>query len=306
MHIRIFIFLSFICIACVLTVQSANSHIEDYRSKSPAEIVTAIKNDFVSKDRSHRDRAIIFLSSLISSAKTSQKDHATLLKLAGNKEIIYKASDIVADRIIGWYEERECGTERCMPQYYPLIYLLSVSKHKTAAVTLVMAQPLAGFDKYFRKSVCTNDMVLKYSLPKLKTIENKLCCFYPGKNPVADMLAIDFRLNTLRMYLEAARDNGAGYIYNNAKMKAFVSSCLQFGDEKKGRVIRSNAVELACIMIRAGRKEFLPVVKEIAESDPCYLYKAISMKSNSLPLYDLNIRYYPVRDKAKKELSLQK
>ena len=110
----------------------------------------------------------------------------------------------------------------------------------------------------------------------------------------------------LRMYLEAARDKGSGCLSNDVEMKKFVSGCLEFGDGNKGRIIRTKAVELACILIRAGQKDFLPAVKRIAKSDPCYVYRAGPAESNSLPQYDINSKYYPVREKARKEHSLQR
>ena len=54
----------------------------------------------------------------------------------------------------------------------------------------------------------------------------------------------------------------------------------------------------------AAQKDILPAGKRIAESDPCYVYRAGPAESNSLPQYDINSKYYPVREKAGKELSL--
>jgi hypothetical protein len=303
---RILIFFSVLFITNLCVAQNNNAIFQDYRSKSSEEIVVAIRNDLTSKNSSRRDRAVTFLSILINAGKKSQKEHETVTRLASNKKVIYIASDIVAERLAGWYEERECGQDRSMPMYYPLIHPLSISRHKTAIITLAMAQPMVGFDTFYSKSICSNEQVLKIVLSKLKTIDNKLCCFYPGKDPVADMLAIDFRLNMLRMYLEAAKGKGSGFRSNDAKMKKFISGCLNFGGGKKGRIIRTRAVEIACILIKAGEKDFLPVVKRIATSDPFYLYKAETAKSNSLPQYDITSKYYPVREKARKELSLQK
>jgi hypothetical protein len=141
-------------------------------------------------------------------------------------------------------------------------------------------------------------------LSKLATIENKLCCFYPGKDLVCDMQAIDFRLTMLRMYLEAVKDKGSAFTINDVEMKKFVSGCLEFGDGNKGRIIRTMAVEMACILIKTGQNEFLSAVNRIAESDPCYLYRAGPAGGNSLPFYDINSKYYPVREKARKELSV--
>jgi hypothetical protein len=248
----------------------------------------------------------MLLSILINAGKKSQKEHETVVRLAVDRDAVNIASDIVAERLAGWYEERDSSQERSMPMYYPLIYLLSVSRSKTAGITLVMAFPLVGFDAFFRKSVVSNELVLRTGLSKLSTIENKLCCFYPGKDLVCDMQAIDFRLNMLRMYLEAAKDTGLGFPINDDEMKKFVSGCLEFGDGNKGRIIRTRAVEIACILMKAGQKDFLPAVKRIAESDPCYLYRAVPAESNSLPQYDINSKYYPVREKARKELSLQR
>jgi hypothetical protein len=275
----------------------------DYRLRSSEEIAIAIRNDLASKDPARRDRAVMFLSILINSGNTSQKEHETVLRLAKDRKAVDIASDIVAERLAGWYEERESGQERSMPMYYPLIYLLSVSKSKTAGITLVMALPVAGFDAFFRRSLFSSERGLPAVLSRLSAIENKICCFYPGKDLVCIMQAIDFRLNMLRMYLEAAKDKRAGLLSSDVEMEKFVSGCLEFGDGNKGRIIRTMAVEIAGICIKAGQNNFLPALKKIAESDPCYLYRAGPAESNFLPRYDINSKYYPVREKAGKELS---
>jgi hypothetical protein len=299
---RIMLLIFFIVNICA--AQNKYSVFQDYGSKPSEEIAAALRNDLASKDPTRRDKAVLFLSLLINTGKKSQKDRETVLQLAGDKETINSASDIVSDRLAGWYEERDLAQERSMPAYYPLIHLLSVSKSKTARITLVMALPIVGFDAFFRKSVFSSEGVSKTVLSKLATIENKLCCFYPGKDLVCDMQSIDFRLNMLRMYLEAAKDTGLGFPSNDSEMKKFVSGCLEFGDGNKGRIIRTRAVELACILIKAGQNDFLPSVKRIAESDPYYLYRTMPGEGCSLPHFDIDSKYYPVREKARKELSL--
>ena len=276
---------------------------QDYRSRSSEEIATATRNDLASKDPLRRDRAVMFLSILIDSGTTSQKERETVFRLADDREVVDIASDIVAERLAGWYEERESGLERSMPMYYPLIYLLSISSSKTAANTLVSALPGAGFDAFFRKSVFSSERGLPTVLSRLSAIENKICCFYPGKDLVCTIQAIDFRLNLLRMYLEAANDESSGFPINDGEMIKFISSCLEFGDGNKGRIIRTQAVDLACILIKTGQKDLLPAIKKIAESDPCYLYRAGPAESNFLPRYDITSKYFPVREKARKELS---
>jgi hypothetical protein len=289
-------------ILLITNLSVAQKEIKDYSSKPPEEIASAIGNDLASNDPLRRDRAILFLSILINNGKKSQKEHETVLVLAEDRNIVNIASDIVVERLAGWYEERE-STERSMPLYYPLIHLLSISKNKTAAMTLSMALPLLGFDAFFRKSVFSNKLVLKTAWPKLAAIENRLCCLYPGKDLVCDMQAIDFRLTMLRMYLEAAKDNDSEFPINDIEMKKYVSGCLDFGDGNKGRSIRALAVEIACILIMAGQNDLLPAVKRIAAADPSYLYRAGPADSNSLPQYTIKSRYYPVREKAGKALS---
>jgi hypothetical protein len=294
----------FLLITNPCAVQKDSGVFQDYRSRAPEEIAAAIRNSLASKDPSRRDGAVMFLSTLINTEKKLQKEQETVLRLAGDREAVNIASEILSERLAGWYEERDSAQERSMPLYYPLIYLLSVSKSKTAQMTLVMALPMVGFDAFFRKSVFSSGLDFKTVLYKLSTIENKLCCFYPGRDLVCDMQAIDFRLAMLGMYLEAASDKGSGFPSNDVEMNKFVSGCLEFGDGNKGRIIRTRAVELACILIKGGQKDFLPAVKKIAESDPCYLYRAGAAESNLLPQYDIKSKYYPIREKAKKELSL--
>jgi hypothetical protein len=303
-HNLFLILLSILFITNTCSSQKDCSAFQEYNAGSPEEITVAIRNDLASNDPSRRDKAIMFLSFLINTSQKSQKEHEAVLKLAGDSKIISIASEIVAERFAGWYEERESTQEKSMPMYYPLIHLLSLSKSKTAQITLLMALPIVGFDTFFRKSVFSSGLSLKTALSRLTTIENKLCCIYPGREPICDMQAIDFRLTMLRLYLEAANDKGLGVLSTDIEIKKFIAGCLEFGDENKGRIIRTMAVEIACILIKTGQKEFLTAVKKIAESDPCYLYRVVTpAENNSLPLYDSNGRYYPVREKARKELS---
>jgi len=225
-----------------------------------------------------------------------------VLRLAEDRDVVAMASEMVAERLAGWYEERDAAQERSMQMYYPLLYLLSLSRGKIAAMTLLMAQPMAGFDAFFRKTLFSNREVVKVVLSKLATMENQLCCFYPGKELTSTMQVIDFRLSMLAMYLEAARDSSSDFICSDGEMKKFVIDCLEFGDGNLGRVVRTRAVELACILVKGGQNDLLPAVKKIAASDPCYLYKTLPAENNRLPRYDIKSRYYPVREKAGKEL----
>jgi hypothetical protein len=258
--------------------------------------------ELASKDPLRRDRAVMVLSALINAADTSPEEHGIVLKLAEDRNVVAMASDIVAERLAGWYEEREIVQERSMPMYYPLLYLLSISRSKIAGMTMLMAQPMAGFDAFFRKSLFSNAGVLKVVLSKLAAMENQLCCFYPGKELISTMQVIDFRLSMLAMYLEAARDSSSGFICSDGEMKKFVFDCLEFGDGNLGRVVRTRAVELACILVKGGLNDLLPAVKKIAASDPCYLFKGLPSEQFRLPRYDIKSKYYPVREKAGKEL----
>jgi hypothetical protein len=303
MHTITFIFFSISLITNIYASQKDYSVFQDYGLRPSEEIAAAIRNNLSSKDVSRRDKAVMFLSVLINSGNNSQKDHGTLLRLAADREALNIASDIIEDHLAGWYEERQSAQESSMPMYYPLIHLLSVSNSKVAGNTLSLALPAVGSDAFFRKSVYSSERVLKTVLSKLTPIESKLCCFFPGRDLVCDMQAIDFRLTMLNMYLEAAKDKGPGFRSDDAEMKKLVSGCLEFGDGNKGRIIRTKAVEIAYICIKAGQKDFLTIIKKIAESDPCYLYRAGPAQSNSLPQYDFTSKYYPVREKAEKELS---
>jgi hypothetical protein len=244
----------------------------------------------------------MFLASLVNASKGSTEARETVERLAGDRECIVGASEIIATRLAGWYEERHIGQQRSMPMYYPLLHLLSVSQHKIASMALLTALPAAGFDAFFRESLFSNKRALAVALSKLPTIENQLCCAFPGRALVSEMQAIDFRLSMLTMYLEAARDSGARFASGDAEMKRYVVGCLGFGDGSVGRVIRELAVELACILIGSGQRDLLPAVEKIAVSDPCFLYHEPPPAQNRLQQYDAASGYYPVREKAGSEL----
>lgn len=303
MHKISLIFFSVLFLTNLRAAQKNYGVFQDYSLRSPEELAAAIRNDLASKDATRRDGAVMYLSILINGGKKSQKENETVLRLAGDREAVNIASDIVDERLAGWYEERESAQESGMPMYYPLIHLLSLSNSKTAGNTLSRALPALGSDAFFRKSIFSSERVLKIVLSRLEPIESKLCCFYPGRDQVCDMQAIDFRINVLRMYFEAAKEKSPSFRSDDTEMKKFVSGCLEFGDGNKGRIIRTRAVEIACVLIKAGQIDFLPAVKRIAESDPSFLYRAGPAEGNYLPQYDIASKYYPVREKAKKELA---
>jgi hypothetical protein len=295
-------FFSFLLLASLCTAQKNENVLQNYLLKPSEEIAAAIRTELASKDPSRRDKTVMFLSTLINSGNPLPKDQEILLRLAEDREAVGIASDIVTERLAGWYEEREMAQERSMPLYYPLIHLLSISHSKIAAMTLMMAHPTVGFDAFYRKSLFTNKDVIKVILSKLTALESKLCCYFPGKELIGTMQEIDFRLSMLAMYLEAARDKTSSFLSSDVEMNKFVLDCLEFGDGNMGRIVRTRAVELACILTKAGQKDFLPVVKKIAESDPCYQYKILPAVQLRLPQYDIKSKYYPVREKAGKEL----
>jgi hypothetical protein len=275
---------------------------QDYGSRPPEEIVALFQNELASKDPLRGDNAVMFLSMLINAGENSRKEYDIILKLVENREVVCSASDIVAEHLAGWYEERDVAEERSMPLYYPLLYLLSFSRIKIAGTTLVMALPAAGFDAFFRKSLMSNEQASKSAFSRLPILESMLCCAYPGKELMSAMQAIDFRLNMLAMHLEGAGDSTSRFRSDDAEMKKFVLDCLAFGDGHRGRIVRTRALALACILIKAGQKDFLPAVRKLAESDPCYVYKILPAKNNRLPQYDIKSKYYPIREKAGKEL----
>jgi hypothetical protein len=295
------LFFSVLYVAGICAAESPSGIFQGYGANPPEETAALVRNELGSKDPLRRDNAVLFLAILINAGK-GDRERGILLDLAGEREAVAAASDIIEERLAGWYEERGEARERSMPMYYPLFHLLSLSQSKLAGSTLLQALPAAGFDPFFRKSFFSNGNIAKIALSRLSALESRLCCFFPGKELVSDMQAIDFRLNMLAMYLEAAQ-SGRQDFKSSPEMKEFVSQCLAFGDRNMGRVIRTRAVELACMCARAGIDDFLPAVRKIAASDPCLLYRSVPGEGNCVPRYDGGKTYYPVREKAAEELS---
>ncbi|MBN1982961.1 MAG: hypothetical protein JW795_15625 [Chitinivibrionales bacterium] len=277
--------------------------IQEYAAQSAEVLVPMLYKDLASNAPLSRDKALQHLGFLLNTGKNPRKGDEAIARLAENKEFLSIASDIVTQRLAGWYEERD-AQEKMMPFYYPLIKLLSISKSKIAGMTLLMALPIVGFDGFFRESACSHELVLKNMHSKLATIENKLCCFYPGKDLICDMQSIDLRCAILGMYLSALEKGNTDSFRNRTEMIQFVSDCLGFGDETKGRFVRTMAVELACVLIKAGQGGLLPAVKKIAASDPYYIYRINQTDSTVVPQFDIARKHFPVREKASTELAM--
>jgi hypothetical protein len=236
---RSMLLIVFLAVFCL--TQSSENPFSDYHRWSPEEIVATIRTELASQDPFRRDQAIIFLFELLNTRNSSPYNQEIMLLLAEDRAVVTIASDIVADRLAGWYEERETGNDRSMPLYYPLMYVLSISSSKITWMTMLMAEPMVGFDSIYRQSLLSNKEVLKIILSKLATIENKLCCSYPGRELISTMQAIDLRLNILDMHLQAAKDSTSGFRPDDGEMKKFLFDCLQFGDGNRGHIIRSKA-----------------------------------------------------------------
>jgi hypothetical protein len=295
----------FIFFSAVFTIaQGETRENPDASVRTYEEIEAAVKKGLSSSDPEQQEQAVLMVADLLHAGTKSPKVNEMVHRLAESRDVVNAASDIILERLAGWYEERNGGTERGMPLYYPLLHIVGMSKSKTAALTLVMALPAAGFDPVFRKSLSANERAMKTAFSKLELVESKFCCLYPGRDLVSDMQAIDFRLAMLAVYRESIDEGASGVANCSEEMKKFIADCLSYGDGKKGRIIRMRAVEIAVALVKYGHREFLPAIKKIADTDPACICNAGPAGSGSPQRYDIAAKSFPVREKARAALAL--
>ena len=136
-----------------------------------------------------------------------------------------------------------------------------------------------------------NEELASVSLKRLKEIESKLCCLYPGREAVVDMLEKDSRYGMLDMFESYLATNNKPSEKMKREIKEFVLDCMGYGDSKNGYVIRIKAAKLAGILVKGGEIDLLGKIKEVSQTDPYYVHAYIGRAGYSLT--ELN---YPVRE----------
>jgi hypothetical protein len=267
--------------------------LETYENVDANTIINAVKKDLLSDDALAQDAGcIILLKTLEGLKKDDSKSQSIFDKLSVDQKVVGRAADIIDSRLLGWYnpeESEEIGDD--IRIYTPLFLILGKADSKMARGTLASFILCLRGHPDILKMIPMNEELASMSLRRLKEIESKLCCLYPGREAVVDMLEKDSRYGLLDMFESYLAANNKPDEKMKKEMKEFIVECMGYGDSKNGYVIRIKAAKLAGILVKGGEIDLLGKIKEASQTDPYYVHAYIGRAGYSLT--ELN---YPVRE----------
>lgn len=274
--------------------------LETYKHADANTIIETVKKDLLSEDPLVQDAGcIILLKTLEGLKKDDGKSQFIFDKLSGDQKVVGSAADIIDSRLLGWYNpEGSEENEDDIRIYIPLFHILGKTDSKMARRTMARSfLYLRGYPDML-KMIPMNEELASFSLRRLKDIESKFCCLYPGRESVVDMLEKDSRYGMLDMYENYLLTNNRPGEKMKKEMKEFIIECMGYGDLKNGYVIRIKAAKLAGTLVKGGEIDLLGKIKEVSQNDPYYVHVFFSKAGYSLT--ELN---YPVRESCSKIIS---
>jgi hypothetical protein len=267
--------------------------LETYEHADPQTIVDNIKMGLLSQDVLLQDAAcIILLKSFELLKKGDGKSETIFGQLSSDQKVVRGAADIIDSRLLGWYNPPNSEeNDDDIKIYVPLFPILTKAKDKMARGTLTKSfLYLRGHPEILDMVPITEELA-SLSLYRLEQIEGKLCCAFPGKESVAEMLEKDSRYNLLEMFGNYLKTNNMPGETMKRRMKGFILDCLGYGDSKNGYIIRAKAAKLAGTLVKRGESDMLEKIREVAKTDPYYVHAYFGRTGYSLK--ELN---YPVRE----------
>jgi hypothetical protein len=265
-------------------------------------IVDNVKNDLLSGDALLQDAGcIILLKMLDRGTKAGGNPEVIFDRLSRDDKVVGIAADIIDSRMLGWYNpEASEEIDDDIRIYVPLFQILGKSGGKTARATLARSFLYLRGHPDILKMIPMNEEMVVYSVKRLREIESKLCCMYPGREAVVDMLEKDSRYGLLDMFENYLASNKSPGEKIKKEMKEFAVDCMRYGDAKNGYIVRIKAARLAGMLLKAGETDLRGTIREISQSDPFYVHAFDSRTGFSLK--ELN---YPVREACSKILLLK-
>jgi hypothetical protein len=273
--------------------------LETYEHADANTIINTVKKDLRSEDALVQDAGcIILLKTLDRLKKGDGKAVFIFDQLSEDQKTVSNAADIIDSRLLGWYNpEKSEENDDDIRIYTPLFHILGKADSKTARGTLARSiLCLRGHPDIFTM-IPMNEELASFSLRRLKDIESKFCCLYPGRESVVDMLEKDSRYSLLDMYENYLLTNNRPGEKMKKEMKEFIIECMGYGDFKNGYVIRIKAAKLAGMLVRGGNSDLMGKIREVSQNDPYYVHAYIS--GTGFSLTELN---YPVRETCSKLL----
>jgi hypothetical protein len=267
--------------------------LETYEHLDASKIVDTVRIDLLSKDALVQDAGcLILLKTLEGFKKGEKRDEFIFSKLSADQKIVGSVADIIDSRLLGWYNPEESDQiDDDIRIYTPLFIILGKSDNKMARYTLAKALLYLRGHPDIIKLIQLNEELAIYSLRRLKDIESKYCCIYPGKETVAEMLEKDSRYSLLDLYENFLEANNKPGDRMKKEMKEFVVDCMKYGDSKNGYVVRIKAVKVAGMLLKSGDMELRGKIEEISKTDPFYVHSYIGKAG-----FSLTELFYPVRE----------
>ena len=275
--------------------------LENYEDVALSVIFDTVKKDLLSEDALVQDAGCIILLKTIDRLKEGDaKALFIVTQLSIDKKVVGAAEDIIDSRLLGWYNgEKPEETDDDIKVYASLFYILAKSDDTYARGILVKSFLCLYDRKDIFKGIPMSEELVRISLKRQKIIEDKLCCLYPGKDWVIEMLDKDSKsgmLDILENFLMVHPDFSEKM---KNEIKAFTSDCLKYGDSKNGYLIRIKAAKITGMLIKNGEKDLARKLEDLSKNDPCY--KHTYDKKTGYSLTELK---YPVREICSKIISM--
>jgi hypothetical protein len=183
--------------------------LETYEHVDASKIIDTVKQDLLSKDALVQDAGCLVLLKTLEGFKKGQKrDQFIFGELSADPKVVGSVVDIIDSRLLGWYNPQVPEEiDEDIRIYSPLFIILGKANNKMARYTLAKSFLYLGGHPDILNLIPMNEELTVYSLRRLKDIESRFCCIYPGKEVVVDMLAKDSRYRMLcLLYTSDAAD----------------------------------------------------------------------------------------------------
>jgi hypothetical protein len=272
---------------------------ENYENIEINTIIDTIKKDLLSEDALVQDAGCIILLKTLERLKQGErKAEFIFAQLSGDQKVVGSAADIIDSRLLGWYNPEESEeNDDDIRIYVPLFHILGKADSKSARGTLARSFLYLRGHQDILEMIPMNEELASVSLKRLKEIESKLCCLYPGREAVVDMLEKDSRYGMLDMFESYLATNNKPSEKMKREIKEFVLDCMGYGDSKYGYVIRIKAAKLAGMLVKGGEIDLLGKIKQVSQTDPYYVHAYIGKAG-----YSMTELKYPVREISSKIL----
>jgi hypothetical protein len=266
--------------------------LENYGQFGFNALIDTVKKDLLSEDSLLQDAGCIILLKTLERLKAGDRNAEFIFaQLSEDKKVVNNAADIIDSRILGWNGREKAEDDDDIKIYTPLFYILGKADNKTARGTLIRSFLALSGRKEILEEIPMSEELVTMSIKRLKTIEEKLCCLYPGRDFVIDMLERDSRsgmLDIFENYLLANKNLSEKMKKN---IKDFVIDCMEYGDSKNGHLIRIKAVKVAGMLAKGGEKDIALKIEDVSKNDPYYVHKY-----NGKTGYSMTELKYPVRE----------